>query len=95
MKNIIVALLISTTVSISIDYRTISPAAAVCLVGGQLKSQNQNIVQKYKRKNCPICKGKGWYISGDKIEKIDCGYCEPEIKEGSIKDSSKTTIFKE
>jgi hypothetical protein len=23
-----------------------------------------------------VCKGKGWYISGDGIKKVDCGYCE-------------------
>ena len=38
-------------------------------------------VEKYKRKDCPVCKGKGWYISGDGIAKVDCGYCEEEPKE--------------
>ena len=30
-----------------------------------------------RRMDCPVCKGKGWYISGDGIEKIECQYCEP------------------
>jgi hypothetical protein len=94
MKNIIVALLISTVASVAIDYRDISPTAAVCLVGGELKAQNTNTVQKYKRKDCPVCKGKGWYISGDDIKKVDCGYCEPENQNTPKQDTTKTIIIK-
>jgi hypothetical protein len=35
---------------------------------------------KYKRKDCPVCKGKGKYLSGDGISWVDCGYCEAEGK---------------
>ena len=56
-----------------------STTAVVTLIGAKIKSQQREpIVVKYKRKDCPICKGKGWYISGDGIAKINCGYCEPE-----------------
>ena len=57
-----------------------STKAAVTLAGGILKSRTVVDVKKYKRKDCPVCEGKGWYISGDGIKKVDCGYCEPEQK---------------
>lgn len=63
-----------------------STTAAIVLSGGIIKTQHTNIEKKYKRKDCPVCEGKGWYISGDKITKVDCGYCEPET-EGSIQKS--------
>jgi hypothetical protein len=55
-----------------------STLAPVNLAGGIIKAKHTDIVKKYKRKDCPVCKGKGWYISGDGIKKVDCGYCEPE-----------------
>jgi hypothetical protein len=56
-----------------------STTAPVVLVGGIIKAKHLEPVQvKYKRKDCPVCKGKGWYMSGDNIKKIECGYCEPE-----------------
>ena len=58
-----------------------STAAPVTLVGGVIKAKHvQENTKKYKRKDCPVCEGKGWYISGDDIKKVDCGYCEPENK---------------
>lgn len=60
-----------------------STTAAVVLAGGIIKAQHTENTTKYKRKNCPICKGKGWYLSGDSITKVPCGYCEPETQ-GSI-----------
>ena len=58
-----------------------STTASVTLTGGVLKARHvDNSNKKYKRKDCPVCKGKGWYISGDGIKKVDCGYCEPETK---------------
>ena len=55
-----------------------STPAVVTLAGGIVKaSQKEDIVEKYKRKDCPVCKGKGWYLSGDGIAKINCQYCEP------------------
>ena len=56
-------------------YRT---TAVVTLTGGIVKaSLKDEVVEKYKRKDCPVCKGKGWYLSGDGIAKINCQYCEP------------------
>jgi len=55
-----------------------STTAVVTLAGGIVKaSQKDDVVEKYKRKDCPVCKGKGWYLSGDGIAKINCQYCEP------------------
>lgn len=50
--------------------------AVVTLVGAHIKAEDAPITVKYDRKDCPVCKGKGWYISGDGISKVDCGYCE-------------------
>ena len=55
-----------------------STLAPVNIAGGIIKASHNDVVTKYKRKDCPVCKGKGWYISGDGIKKVDCGYCEPE-----------------
>lgn len=71
-----------------------STAAPVVVAGGIIKAKNnEDITKKYKRKDCPVCKGKGWYMSGDGIKKIECNYCEPDkgIVEPSI---NKTTIYK-
>lgn len=50
--------------------------AVVVLVGAHIKSKDCPIEHKYERKNCPVCKGTGWYLSGDGIKKVPCGYCE-------------------
>lgn len=56
-----------------------STTSAVTLVGGIIKSTHvEPSDTKYKRKNCPVCKGTGKYLSGDGIKMVDCGYCEPE-----------------
>jgi hypothetical protein len=55
-----------------------STKASVVLAGAIIKSQSLGVEKKYKRKDCPVCKGKGWYVSGDDITKVECGYCEPE-----------------
>lgn len=58
-----------------------STTAPVILAGAILKTKHLDTSnKKYKRKDCPVCKGNGWYISGDGIKKIDCNYCEPDIK---------------
>ena len=54
-----------------------STTAVVTLAGGVVKASQKDDVEKYKRKDCPVCKGKGWYLSGDGIAKINCQYCEP------------------
>ena len=65
-----------------------STTASVTLAGGIIKAKHsEEITKKYKRKDCPVCKGKGWYMSGDNIKKIDCNYCEPD---NSAPLSSKT-----
>lgn len=61
-----------------------STIASVNIAGGIVKAQHINIEKKYKRSECPVCKGKGWYISGDSISKVPCGYCEPESSESQI-----------
>jgi hypothetical protein len=71
------------------DFR-VSSTSAVSIIGGVLKARHsvQDDV-KYPRKDCPVCKGKGWYISGDGIEKVDCGYCEPDKKEEPTEELAK------
>jgi hypothetical protein len=52
-----------------------STTAPVTLAGAIIKSKHSDdAVVKYKRKDCPVCKGKGWYMSGDGIKKIECNY---------------------
>jgi len=56
-----------------------STIASVVLAGGIIKSTHiEQPEVKYKRKNCPVCKGTGKYLSGDGIKMVDCGYCEDE-----------------
>jgi DnaJ-class molecular chaperone len=56
-----------------------STTAPVAAAGGVVAAKRSDTPQvKYKRKDCPVCKGKGYYISGDGIKKIECPYCEPE-----------------
>jgi len=58
-----------------------STTAPVTLAGGIIKAKHsEEVTVKYKRKDCPVCKGKGWYMSGDGIKQIECTYCEPEVK---------------
>lgn len=62
-----------------------STTAPVTIAGGIIKAKHTaENTQKYKRKDCPVCKGKGWYMSGDNIKKIDCTYCEPNNSSISI-----------
>jgi hypothetical protein len=72
-----------------------STTAPVVLAGGIIKAKHtQEVSQKYKRKDCPVCKGKGYYISGDGILKIDCTYCEEDkgsLSVGTIKSIIPTT----
>jgi hypothetical protein len=58
-----------------------STTAPVTLVGGIIKAKHIDKEKKYPRKDCPVCKGTGKYLSGDGIKMVDCGYCEPESKD--------------
>lgn len=84
MNKPIFAILIASILFNSYDYHG-STTASVVLSGAIIKAQHTNIEKKYKRKDCPVCKGTGWYISGDKITKVNCGYCEPEKAENASK----------
>jgi hypothetical protein len=73
-----------------------STLAAVNLAGGIIKATHVETVKKYKRSECPVCKGKGWYISGDKITEVPCGYCEPDKKneqQPSLQKPKTTIIY--
>jgi hypothetical protein len=76
-KLILTSLIASSLLFGSYGYNG-STTAAITVIGGIIKAQSVNIEKKYKRKDCPVCKGSGWYISGDKITKVPCGYCEPD-----------------
>jgi len=52
--------------------------APVIIAGTVVKNEDNIVIQKYKRKECPVCKGTGKYLSGDGIKMVDCGYCEVE-----------------
>lgn len=66
-----------------------SSTAPVVLAGAIVKNIGNEPVKKYPRKNCPVCKGTGKYLSGDGIKMVDCGYCIPEVKSDvDIKKSS-------
>ena len=80
--NKLIASLVIYTILVGSSYYG-STTAVVTLSGAIIKAKSVENTKKYKRKDCPVCKGKGWYISGDKIQKVDCGYCEPD--EGASK----------
>jgi hypothetical protein len=80
MKTIFSAFILASLSGVIMlgDYRP-SSTSAVALIGGVIKARhNVSPETKYPRKDCPVCKGEGWYISGDGIEKVDCGYCVPD-----------------
>lgn len=79
MKSIILILL---TLSIAYAESKYSgdTLAPVILAGSVVKHKGTEIIKKYPRSKCPVCKGTGKYLSGDKISLVDCGYCEPEAK---------------
>ena len=95
MNKILGLILIASVVTAGAYKYNGSTVSAVVLSGGIIKAQHTDIEKKYKRKDCPICKGKGFYISGDGIKKVDCGYCEPEKTQPVLKpsiESPKVTI---
>lgn len=72
-----------------------STTAPVVLAGGIIKAkQYDSVEKKHKRKDCPVCKGKGWYLSGDGIKRVDCGYCESDQKASECDNGScKTRVI--
>lgn len=52
--------------------------APVVISGSIVKNVGNEPSKKYKRKECPVCKGSGKYLSGDGIKMVDCGYCIPD-----------------
>lgn len=67
-----------------------SSISAVSLIGGVIKARHEITEEaKYPRNECPVCKGKGWYISGDGIERVDCGYCEPVKEEPEAQETNQ------
>lgn len=90
-KLICIALLCSFGLT-TISQHTQS-TAAVSLAGGVIAAKNSVDNKKYKRKDCPVCKGKGWYISGDDISKVPCGYCEPESADESTVEHEPIIIY--
>lgn len=58
-----------------------STLAPTVIAGAIIKASHEpDTFKKYTRKDCPVCKGTGKYLSGDSINMSDCGYCEPEKK---------------
>jgi hypothetical protein len=65
-----------------------SSLSCVVLAGAKIKASSVVDNTKPKRKDCTVCKGKGWYMSGDGIKRIDCNYCEPDNNVSSSKSPS-------
>jgi hypothetical protein len=88
MKFFLPSILIAATIFGLYDYNG-STTAVVTLVGAHIKALDNPLSVKYKRKDCPVCEGKGWYLSGDGIKRVDCGYCEQE--KDKAQEQSKST----
>ncbi len=85
MNKLIFIFLFSSVVLAGDQHYYGSTTAAVIVSGSIIKTKHvQDSSVKYKRKDCPVCKGKGWYMSGDGILKIDCTYCEADKASVSI-----------
>lgn len=84
MNNLICLLLVATVIFGASPYKG-STTSAVILAGGIIKATHIEMPdKKYERKNCPVCKGTGKYLSGDGIKMVDCGYCEEPKKESQV-----------
>lgn len=93
-------ILLAVAMMANIEIEKVSTLSGVCLTAGVMISQDNPVEEKYKRKDCPVCEGKGWYISGDDIQKVDCGYCEPENSttekpEEETEDCCETEVIRE
>ena len=80
MNKLLLTLLMSSLIFTS-DYGYEGSTIAPVVLGGSIIKSGYvdiDIIKKYKRKDCPVCKGTAKYLSGDGIKMVDCGYCEPE-----------------
>jgi hypothetical protein len=94
MNKLLGLVLVATILFGSSQYKG-STTASVVLAGGIIKSTHIEMPDtKYKRKNCPVCKGTGKYLSGDGIKMVDCGYCEPETGTQTLTQPSKSGVTK-
>lgn len=85
-----VLIILSIITSTALYYNTnqyVDTTGSVVIAGSIVSSKHNVDTKKHKRKDCPVCKGKGWYISGDGISRVDCGYCEPDSSSIDIKES--------
>lgn len=94
MNKVIAFVVLSSFIFGSYAYNG-SVTSAVVLAGSIIKSHQIENVKKYKRKDCPVCKGKGWYISGDDITKVPCGYCESDSSETQLEITHPPVILKQ
>lgn len=76
IKLILAAILSTVTLFNFLPHKPFSSTSVVTLTGAYIKAKDCPIITKYKRKECPVCKGTGKYLSGDGIKEVDCGYCE-------------------
>lgn len=91
MNKIVLAIILCGT--LLSDQKNISTKSIVTIVGASVKAHQTENVKKYKRSECPVCEGTGWYISGDKITRVNCGYCEPDKKETEHESSRPKIIY--
>ena len=78
MNKLLLSTFLISSIFLSSNTSNYSSTSVVTVVGSIIKTTNiESETKKHKRKDCPVCKGKGWYISGDGIAKISCQYCEP------------------
>jgi hypothetical protein len=85
MNKFILPLLIVSAIFANNYQYTGSTTAAVTIAGAIVHTKSLPTTEKYKRSKCPVCKGHGWYMSGDGIKKIECTYCEPELPQAITK----------
>lgn len=80
MNKILFCIIFLTGIIFGNNQTQYSTVSVVTLVGGAIRASAdvEQTDEKHKRKDCPVCKGKGWYMSGDGIKKIECQYCEEE-----------------
>jgi hypothetical protein len=76
IKIILTSVLSTITLFGLLPNKPFSSLSVVVLTGAHIKAKDCPILSKYKRKDCPVCKGTGKYLSGDGIKEVDCGYCE-------------------